>query len=139
VPCGARGGDGRVGVDRHVEVDGAPAARAREVLVLVGARVPAHRTGPDRHAPHHAELLEQLERGVDGGEREVRQPLAGGAQQLVRGCVPVELAQRTVQDHALGGDALPARVQGPRQLGVGGGRVRVRARCDCRRLLRHSS
>jgi hypothetical protein len=93
----------RRGVERRVEVLDRAADRADEVVVRVHARIEQRRAGA-LHAAHHAELLEQLERGVDRRQRDVRQAVGDGLQQLVGRHVAVELAQRAVQHHALRGN-----------------------------------
>ena len=53
-------------VELGVDVDDDAAARADRVVVVGDARVPHDGAALGRHAADEAELLEQLERRVDG-------------------------------------------------------------------------
>jgi hypothetical protein len=89
-------------------------------MVLVGARVVAHRARRAGDAAHEPELLEQLERRVHGRQRHARQRPADLGEHALRGRVAVELAQRAGDRQPLRRHALPALAQGGRESGVHG-------------------
>jgi len=65
------------------------------------------------------ELLEQLERRVDGGEGGVRQRGGDPLEDLLGAGMPVELAERSVDQDALRGHPLPARPEAVLKLLLG--------------------
>ncbi len=73
------------------------------MVVGLDPRVEQGRAGA-LDAPYHAELLEQLERGVDRRQRHVRQAVGDGVEQLVGGDVAIELQQSAVKHDPLRGD-----------------------------------
>jgi hypothetical protein len=60
------------------------------MLVVTG--LVEHRTAAGGDPPRRAEILEQVEGGVDGGEGDVRESVGDGGQELVRCDVAVEVA-----------------------------------------------
>jgi len=92
-------------LDRHVTAD--------ELLDAVCDRLP-NVSLPTIYAT--LELLEQLQRRVDRRQRDVRQPVADGIEQLVGRDMAIEVAQRTVHDDPLRGDPHPTLAQGGAQV-----------------------
>jgi hypothetical protein len=76
--------------------------------VVVRARVVEDGAAGGGDAADDAELLEQVERGVDGRNREPGEPRRGGGAELLGGHVTAELDQDLVEDEALGGHPLAA-------------------------------
>jgi hypothetical protein len=68
------------------------------VVVRRGARVIERGPAGHRDPPDGPEVLEQLERRVDGRQRHARQPVRDRAEDLLGGDVRVELVQHAV-DH----------------------------------------
>jgi hypothetical protein len=92
------------------------------VVVVLGAGVVEGGAAGRDEAAHGAELLEQVERRVDRGQRQVRQARFGGPQDLLGGDVPIELDEDPVQQEPLRRDALAALAEALDQLGFGHGR-----------------
>ena len=65
------------------------------------AGVPEERAAAAVHPPHDAELLEELEGRVDGGEGDAGQLLARLGEELLRAQVPIAVAKQAVHDHSL--------------------------------------
>jgi hypothetical protein len=70
------GAAGPLEIEWDLHVLDATAAAADHVVVRIASRVPEERAATAVDAPDYAELLEELESGVDGGERDARQALA---------------------------------------------------------------
>jgi hypothetical protein len=89
------------------------------VVVGVGAGVVADRAVPALHAADDPELLEQLERRVDGRQRDARQQRRHGVARLLGRDVTVALPQDAVDHQPRRGHAQPPRAQGRNDLSVG--------------------
>ena len=105
-------------LDAAVEVLDLSAAVADHVIVRVGPRVVEDGALAHAQPADQAQLLEELERGVDGGRGHVGQPVRDARQHLLGGHVPVQFVQRAVDYQPLRGDPLPARVKNSAELGV---------------------
>ena len=92
------------------------------MVVGVGARVPEEGAAAAVHAPDDAELLEELERRVDGGEGDAGQPLARLGEEVLGAHVPGLVAEQPVHDDPLGGRPQAALAQELGELGVVAGR-----------------
>ena len=79
--------------------------------VVGDSGVPHDGAALGRHAPDQPKLLEQLQRGVDGRQRDAGHLRADVAEDRLGGHVAVELAQRAGEREPLRRDTQPARAQ----------------------------
>jgi hypothetical protein len=111
----ARRADEAVEVDVGVQVLDAPAPAAHQVVVVGGPGVIQGRAPAGGDPAYEPRLLQRLERGVDRGEGDARQPFRDGTEDLLRGDVPIEPAKRVVDREPLGRGAeaaFPKRIRG---------------------------
>ena len=98
-------------LDRSLDVLDGAAAPARHVVVRVRARVEHHRPATRLDAADEAQVLEQLERRVDGRQRGARQGVRHACENLLRREVPLVLAQEPMDEQPLRRHALAAVAQ----------------------------
>jgi hypothetical protein len=101
----AGGVEGAERLDPHVQVLDRPAGSANEVVMELGPGVPQGARAAGGDAVCDAELLEQLERGVDGRQRGVRKPWGHAGEHLLGGRMAAEIGERAVDEDPLRGDS----------------------------------
>src|SRR3954454_15776788 len=125
-PTRPRGGLRGARVDRGVEVGHRAAPAAGEVRVRVDARVEQRGRPAGVDAPHEAEALEELERGVDGRQRQAGQLRGRGARDLLGVGMAPELLEDAIEHDALARDAVAAGAQRGGETLFGGRRTHPR-------------
>jgi hypothetical protein len=95
-------------VDPHVQILDRSAGSADEMVVPFGARIPQGCSAAYGDPVGDAQLLEQLQRGVDGRERSVRELRLYVGEHLLGGRVASEIGERAVDEDPLRRDAQAA-------------------------------
>jgi hypothetical protein len=112
----AGGAEGWRHVDPHIQILDRSAGSTDQVVVPLGARVPQGSGAAGGNAVCDAQFLEQLERGIDGRQRGVREPWRHAGEHLLGGRMSAEIGERAVDEDALGGDSKPAFPESPFKL-----------------------
>jgi hypothetical protein len=104
----ASGAEGSRRIDPHVQVLHRPAGSANDVVMQLGPGVPQGGWAAGGDPMRDAQLLEQLEGGVDGRQRGVRELRLDAGKHLLGGRMPSEIGERAVDEDPLGRDAIAA-------------------------------
>jgi hypothetical protein len=104
----ASGSEGPRRIDAHVQVLHCPAGSANDVVVQLGPGIPQGAWAAGGDPTRDAQLLEQLQGGVDGRQRSVRELRLDAGKHLLCGRVPSEIGERAVDEDPLRRDAIAA-------------------------------
>lgn len=101
-----------------LEVLDLSATSAQQMLVPIGTRIEQSGMAPRVHASQDAEVLEQLERGVDGGQGNAGQRPAHRVVHVLGAEMAILRAQEAVDDQPLRRDPLTALAQCVGEFGI---------------------
>jgi hypothetical protein len=104
----ASGAEGSRRIDPHVQVLHRPAGSANDVVMQLGPGVPQGAFAAGGDPMRDTQLLEQLQGGVDGRQRGVRELRLDAGKHLLGGRMPSETGERAVDEDPLGRDAIAA-------------------------------
>jgi hypothetical protein len=112
----AGGAEGAGRLDPHIQIFDRAAGSTDEVVVPFGSWVPQGGRAAGGNPVRDAQLLEQLESGVDGRQPGVRESRLHAGEHLLGGRMSAEIGERAVDEDALGGDSKPAFPESPFKL-----------------------
>jgi hypothetical protein len=104
----ASGAEGSRRIDPHVQVLHRPAGSANDVVMQLGPGVPQGGWAAGGDPMRDAQLFEQLQGGIDGRQRGVRELRLYAGKHLLGGCMPSVIGERAVDEDPLGRDAIAA-------------------------------
>ena len=102
-------------INHAVEIADGAAPSAHHMVVVIGARVEQDCPRAGRNADYLTKLLEQFQRRINRGSRHAREALGELAEDLLCGCMAVELSDQLGDGQSLRGHTPPARPERPDQ------------------------